>query len=229
LKPNRRLTAPPGRWRQPPTTQPSDTDSDNKDSRQRNIFEIGFDPNGNIDAELPRNNFFEIGRGNRITRRCAPRPPGRRPKAAGAQLGLRPSCRTWLVLCRRFDPNGNIDAELPRNNFFEIGRGNRIRTCDPLVPNQMRYQTAPCPEPAHRDSANGAADPITVRERLPFRPPQSEFCGEAIALGFRPRATTRATALPPAASMCSCRTGRRPDRPPPSPFDCAHRERDSTP
>jgi hypothetical protein len=169
LKPNRRLTAPPGRWRQPPTTQPSDTDSDNKDSRQRNIFEIGF------------------------------------------------------------DPNGNIDAELPRNNFFEIGRGNRIRTCDPLVPNQMRYQTAPCPEPAHRDSANGAADPITVRERLPFRPPQSEFCGEAIALGFRPRATTRATALPPAASMCSCRTGRRPDRPPPSPFDCAHRERDSTP
>ena len=25
---------------------------------------------------------------------CAPRPPGRRPKAAGAQLGLRPSCRT---------------------------------------------------------------------------------------------------------------------------------------
>ena len=26
------------------------------------------------------------------------------------------------------------------------GRGSKIRTCDPLVPNQMRYQTALCPE-----------------------------------------------------------------------------------
>src|ERR1700682_5513385 len=107
-----------------------------------------------------RKGHCEIGRGNRITRRCAPRPPGRRTKAAGAQLGLRPSSvtrrvRTWLVLCRRFDPNGNINAELPRNNFFENGRGNRIRTCDPLVPNQMRYQTAPCPEPTHRRRERG--------------------------------------------------------------------------
>ena len=28
----------------------------------------------------------------------------------------------------------------------ENGRGDRIRTCDPLVPNQMRYQTALLPE-----------------------------------------------------------------------------------
>ena len=26
------------------------------------------------------------------------------------------------------------------------GRGDRIRTCDPLVPNQMRYQAAPLPD-----------------------------------------------------------------------------------
>jgi hypothetical protein len=26
-----------------------------------------------------------------------------------------------------------------------VGRGSRIRTCDPLLPKQMRYQTAPCP------------------------------------------------------------------------------------
>src|SRR5687767_11357658 len=36
------------------------------------------------------------------------------------------------------------------------GRGSRIRTCDPLLPKQMRYQTAPCPEPlgspAHLDA-----------------------------------------------------------------------------
>ena len=36
------------------------------------------------------------------------------------------------------------------NNFFHTysffnGREGRIRTCDPLVPNQMRYQTAPLP------------------------------------------------------------------------------------
>ena len=28
-----------------------------------------------------------------------------------------------------------------------VGRGSRIRTCDPLLPKQMRYQTAPCPVP----------------------------------------------------------------------------------
>ena len=26
-----------------------------------------------------------------------------------------------------------------------VGRGRRIRTADPLLPKQMRYQTAPCP------------------------------------------------------------------------------------
>ncbi len=28
----------------------------------------------------------------------------------------------------------------------ENGRGDKIRTCDPLVPNQMRYQAAPLPD-----------------------------------------------------------------------------------
>ena len=30
------------------------------------------------------------------------------------------------------------------------GRGDRIRTCDPLFPKQMRYQAAPLPEPEKR-------------------------------------------------------------------------------
>lgn len=34
------------------------------------------------------------------------------------------------------------DRELPR--FF--GRGERIRTFDPMVPNHVRYRTAPHPE-----------------------------------------------------------------------------------
>jgi hypothetical protein len=180
--------------------------------------------------------------------------PGRRPKAAGAQLGLRPSSvtrrvRTWLVLCRRFDPNGHIEAELPWDNFFENGRGNRIRTCDPLVPNQMRYQTAPCPEPTHRDRARGGRDRTTVRltrwypsagglptsYRRPAPTPPANHpamlavCGEAIERGFRPRATMTAPGEPRAASTCSCRTARRPNRPRPLPFDCAHRARGSTP
>ena len=29
---------------------------------------------------------------------------------------------------------------------FLIGRGDRIRTCDPLLPKQMRYRAAPLPE-----------------------------------------------------------------------------------
>ena len=28
-----------------------------------------------------------------------------------------------------------------------VGRGSKIRTCDPLLPKQMRYQAALCPEP----------------------------------------------------------------------------------
>ena len=27
-----------------------------------------------------------------------------------------------------------------------VGRGSKIRTCDPLLPKQMRYQAAPCPD-----------------------------------------------------------------------------------
>ena len=35
-------------------------------------------------------------------------------------------------------------ADLPPR--YDDGRGDRIRTCDPLVPNQMRYQAAPLPD-----------------------------------------------------------------------------------
>ena len=30
--------------------------------------------------------------------------------------------------------------------YFFDGRSSRIRTCDPLVPSQVLYQTEPCPE-----------------------------------------------------------------------------------
>ena len=36
-----------------------------------------------------------------------------------------------------------IRLSVGRDHFFKSGRGDRIRTYDPLVPNQMRYQAAP--------------------------------------------------------------------------------------
>ncbi len=33
------------------------------------------------------------------------------------------------------------------------GRGDRIRTCDPLLPKQMRYQAALLPDPGFRSGA----------------------------------------------------------------------------
>ena len=46
--------------------------------------------------------------------------------------------------------SGTVDfskhAPLPIEQGFPNGRGGKIRTCDPLVPNQMRYQTALRPE-----------------------------------------------------------------------------------
>jgi len=61
-------------------------------------------------------------------------------------------------------------------------------------------------------------------------PAMLAVCGEAIECGFRPPATMTAPggALAPH-QTCSCRTARRPNRPRPWPFDCAHRARGSTP
>jgi hypothetical protein len=45
-----------------------------------------------------------------------------------------------------------------------IGRGERIRTSDPLVPNQVRYQTA-----LHPDAAAGRGSRVTGCRAGPFR------------------------------------------------------------
>ncbi len=41
-----------------------------------------------------------------------------------------------------------------------VGRGERIRTFDPLVPNQMRYQAAPRPDTAAIVTAGGKTSPV---------------------------------------------------------------------
>ncbi len=49
------------------------------------------------------------------------------------------SCGILLVKC--FPKK--IEAKMP---LLRLGRGDRIRTCGPLVPNQVRYQAAPRPD-----------------------------------------------------------------------------------
>ena len=57
----------------------------------------------------------------------------------------RAAVRNW-----RLDPNGAWDKKVPSSSEVKAwdldGRGERIRTSDPLVPNQVRYQTALRPE-----------------------------------------------------------------------------------
>ncbi len=43
------------------------------------------------------------------------------------------------------------------------GRGERIRTSDPLVPNQVRYQTALRPELAKKEDAGGRVRSVLLR------------------------------------------------------------------
>ena len=52
-----------------------------------------------------------------------------------------------------------------------VGRGSRIRTCDPLLPKQMRYQTAPCPEPMPSRPDPGTSPPRHTGARMIRRVP----------------------------------------------------------
>ena len=52
---------------------------------------------------------------------------------------------------------GRCSIRLSYRRMVSIGRGSWIRTNDPLLPKQMRYQTALYPEylAEHRDALNG--------------------------------------------------------------------------
>src|SRR6185437_14224298 len=49
-----------------------------------------------------------------------------------------------LLLLRQSIARKRADA-LQSDRKGKVGRGSRTRTGDPLLPKQMRYQTAPCP------------------------------------------------------------------------------------
>src|SRR5207248_4640210 len=76
---------------------------------------------------------------------------------------------------------------IPSRMRFLIGRGDRIRTCDPLVPNQVLYQAEPLPD---RGTAEVARNPRRVnspRVTLPRPEPRvaererTKRCGQALA------------------------------------------------
>ncbi len=54
-------------------------------------------------------------------------------------MGIEPTYSAWKADVL---PLNYTRTYMRKNN----GREDRIRTCDPLVPNQMRYQAAPLPE-----------------------------------------------------------------------------------
>ncbi len=88
------------------------------------------------------------------------RPPLIMARPAGfepATLGLEGRCSIQMSYGRLFVPDGEE----------KIGRGSRIRTCDPLLPKQMRYQAALCPERfVHLPRGRESTRPALLRQRL---------------------------------------------------------------
>ena len=58
--------------------------------------------------------------------------------------GIEPPTHSLEGWCSLQLSYGQMNAKMaPTGPFSSTGRSDRIRTYDPLVPNQMRYQTAP--------------------------------------------------------------------------------------
>ncbi len=70
---------------------------------------------------------------------------------------------------RYVKPASQVRTLSPRFGWvrLDIGRGDRIRTCDPLLPKQMRYQTALHPEQRGKRKTNDGRDVKPYFEGFP--------------------------------------------------------------
>src|ERR1019366_8202860 len=131
-------------------------------------------------------------------RRCRPWTCRRTPSPRSSARRFRESARAWPCAWSRRAPRGRVAGRFPRPALQEVpcaawrldlrpappekkkaprgkqgrekgnGRGERIRTSDPTVPNRVRYQAALRPEEGGRYhpatlAANGW---MTLRDRL---------------------------------------------------------------
>ena len=76
---------------------------------------------------------------------AAAAPPPRSTRSPRWLQANRPCPDPAQSRCRK-QTEALLSAATARLCTAHDGRGDRIRTCDPLVPNQMRYQAAPLPD-----------------------------------------------------------------------------------
>src|SRR3546814_13225240 len=88
----------------------------------------------------------------------------RRPPRSTRTDTLFPYTTLFRSLTRETTASCHTELREIRENqpFLVNGRGDRIRTCDPLLPKQMRYQAAPLPDGPRFARSCAVAQPLEI-------------------------------------------------------------------
>ena len=109
------------------------------------VYVVGSNPAANRHSEV-LDKFAKNGAPGGITRRCAPRPSGRRRRTSGVQLGRTAKLSNQLVYVVGSNPAANRHREV-LDKFAKNGAPGGIRTHDPrlrrpiLYPAELRAQS----------------------------------------------------------------------------------------